>query len=250
MRKLFIILLIFSGLISCHPIQDQPGVSTIEKDSSANRLFNAVMWQEYSAEYRAICYQTYQAAGRVLIEKTTTASKEKPLAVIVDVDETILNNSAYELELIRQGKTYESATWRAWVDQATAGQVPGSLEFCRLADSLGVHIIYVSNRKLDEQEQTLRNLQAHGYPWARTDHLFFKDVTSSKEERRARVGSEYEVLMFIGDNLGDFSELFQDRSENYGFDAVDQFKRSFGRDYFVLPNPMYGTWEEFLGPKG
>lgn len=249
MRNFFISLLIFNAFIACQSTGDSTVQSTEPLDSSQNRLFNAVMWQEYSAEYRALCYQTYQLAGDVLKEKVSHSLKEKPMAVIVDVDETILNNSAYEIMLINEGKTYESATWREWVDRAEAGPVPGSLDFCRLAESLGVHILYVSNRKLDEQEQTLKNLQRLNYPFAQADHLYFKDKTSSKEERRALIQQSYEVLMFMGDNLGDFSDLFQDRKENFGFNLVDEHKMQFGRDFFVLPNPMYGTWEEFLGPK-
>lgn len=249
MRNIFISFLIFSAFIACQPTTDSTVQSTEPLDSSQNRLFNAVMWQEYSAEYRALCYQTYQLASEVLREKVNYSQKEKPMAVIVDVDETILNNSAYEIMLIKEGKTYESATWREWVDRAEAGPVPGSLDFCQLAESLGVHILYVSNRKLEEQEQTLKNLQHLSFPYAQADHLYFKDQSSSKESRRSLIEQSYEVLMLFGDNLGDFSDDFQDRNENFGFNKVDQHKNKFGRDYFVLPNPMYGTWEEFLKAK-
>lgn len=256
MRKYWLILFVFSILASCQLDDKQPAAANVQTDSTANRLYNAVMWQRISSEYRALCYQTYGQAANALLagksDKHVVTNKDKttrPQAVVVDVDETILDNSLYEYNLLTTNTSYESSTWKAWVLRAEAPAVPGALEFCKLAESLGVHIIYLSNRKLDEVEATLKNLQQLGFPYADSLHVFFKEDTSDKEARRLKVAEKYDIQMLIGDNMGDFAADFQDRSIGNGFPAVDSLKNLFGARYFILPNPMYGNWEDQLKSK-
>jgi len=257
MNRFLLILLSLSILTACQVDEKQPAAGNVQTDSTANRLYNAVMWQRISTEYRALCYQTYQQAGNVLIAaqpgkvtgKRKVESTGKPQAVIVDVDETILDNSAYEYQLLKTNTKYESGSWKAWVLEAAAPAVPGALEFCKLAESLDVHIIYLSNRKQDEVNATLKNLQELGFPYADSLHTYFKEDSSDKEARRLKVVEKYEVRMLIGDNMGDFAADFQDRSKENGFPAVDSLKNLFGVRYFILPNPMYGNWEDLLKAK-
>lgn len=99
---------------------------------------------------------------------------------------------------------------------------------------------------------TLQNLQALGFPFADEAHILLKTDTSVKTVRRDRVSETHETLILAGDNIGDFDELFEDRSKQFGFETVDVHRDEFGKRHIVLPNPMYGSWERvaFKGQKG
>ncbi len=249
MKNYLLFILTVSLLASCNVSTKPESTAVIQAEPAGNDLYLAVMWQKYSSEYRALCYQSYQHAGQLIQINPIQGKTLLTPAVIVDVDETILDNSGYELNLIRTNTRYTSESWKAWVDSAAAGAVPGALEFCLKAQELGIHILYVSNRKINESEATLQNLSALEFPYATADHLYFKEESSSKESRRAVIRQSYQVLLLIGDNLGDFSDVFQDRNRDFGFHQVDSLRQEFGTHFIILPNPMYGTWEEALPSK-
>ena len=124
------------------------------------------------------------------------------------------------------------------------------VEFSQFAKSLNVDVFYISNRSVDELDVTLKNLQKEGFAFADSAHIFLKSSTSNKKERREKVKENYEIILLIGDNMGDFSEIFEDRTSNYGFDVIEENKDKFGDKFIVLPNPMYGSWEKpILGNK-
>ncbi|MCF8294448.1 MAG: 5'-nucleotidase, lipoprotein e(P4) family [Bacteroidales bacterium] len=246
MKNYLLFILTVSLFASCNLSKKPENAAFVQEEPSGNDLYLAVMWQKYSAEYRALCYQSYQQAGQLIQLNSIQDKTLLTPAVIVDVDETILDNSPYELNLIRTNIRYTAESWKAWVDSAAAGAVPGALEFCLKAQELGIHILYVSNRKINETEATLKNLIALGFPYATADHLYFKEESSSKESRRAVIRNSYQVLLLIGDNLGDFSDVFQDRSQHFGFHQVDSLRQQFGTHFIILPNPMYGNWEDGL----
>ncbi len=203
----------------------------------------SVLWYKQSAEMKACYYQTFNFAKKLLDEKIAGEETNKlPKAVVVDVDETMLDNSPYEVELINTGIAYTSESWKAWTDKASAKALPGSLDFVKYAESKGVEVFYISNRKLNEVESTMKNLKNIGFPYADKKHILFKDQTSDKTERRANVSENYEIILLIGDNLRDFDELFKNRETNNGFDIVEENKEAFGDKFLILPNPMYGEW--------
>ena len=127
-----------------------------------------------------------------------------------------------------------------------AKPLPGAVEFSKYAESKGVEVFYISNRSVDEFDVTLKNLQKENFAFADSSHLLLKTNTSSKTVRRDLVKENFEIILLIGDNMGDFSEIFEDRSNNYGFDIIEENKTKFGEKFIVLPNPMYGSWEKPL----
>ena len=240
MRKIFLSLAILAGLFSCQQNQSNTNKAKNEND----HLIMATLWYQRASECRALYYQAFNAA-RLSLDKqlTLNSDKTKPRAVVVDIDETVFDNSPFETNSIRTGKGFSSALWKEWTDMAKAQATPGSLEFLKYAKSRGVETFYISNRDTAATEKTLKNLQALGFPFADRDHLLLKSNTSNKTKRRNKVSLTHEILILAGDNIGDFDEILEDRSENYGFALVDSMKEEFGNRFIVLPNPMYGSWE-------
>lgn len=205
-------------------------------------LLYATLWQQKSAEYRACCYQAFNLAQKNLDEQLTSIEADKKAAVVVDIDETMLDNSPFEGKSIIDQKPYSSGFWKEWSDRAIAQPVPGALEFCKYVEASGAEIFYISNRKIQEQESTLKNLIRLGFPFADMDHIFLQSNEKSKKSRRNTLAQNHQIVLLIGDNLNDFSEIFEDRSENFGYNQVDKLKSEFGSKFIILPNPMYGNW--------
>lgn len=206
----------------------------------------AVLWFQRSAEYRALCYQAYNLAELRIRDYMAHPDKDREAAVIFDIDETLLDNSPQEALNIVEGKAYSAERWKAWTDLASATAIPGSLDFCRFVAGNGIQVIYVSNRMNTEGTTTLLNLQKWNFPYADRNHLYLKSDTSSKEFRRGVIEKQYNVIMLVGDNLSDFDQVFEERSVNSGYDAVDSLRMEIGRKFILLPNPMYGDWTKPL----
>jgi 5'-nucleotidase (lipoprotein e(P4) family) len=207
------------------------------------QLVMATLWMQTSAEYRALCYQTFNLAKFNLQAVLSYYKGPKKLAVIVDADETVIDNSAYEAFLIGKNFGYSSKTWNPWMAAAQAEAVPGALEFLNYAKDQGVEIFYVTNRKMVGYEGTERNLAALGFPYVDQKHLLLRTDTSDKQPRREMVSSDYEVAFLMGDNLNDFESVFAKKSVADRFAAVDEIKAKWGTKFIVLPNPTYGEWE-------
>jgi len=215
---------------------------TPEDNPDNDYLEMSVLYQQQASEYRALCYQAYNFAEYRLRSILTKTSSPESLAVIVDIDETVLDNSPYEAELILENIDYPER-WTEWIEKATARPVPGSLEFLRFADSSSVRVFYVSNRRDQTRESTMKNLEAVGFPQVRKEHMYLRTDESSKEYRRHRIDRHYNIAMLIGDNLNDFSEVFEGRLNQDRNTAVDLLQEYFGERFIVLPNAMYGEWE-------
>ena len=233
---------------------------------AADDNLNAVLWMQRSEEYRALAEQTYRAAADRLDEalrqpnwdalvpeeRGNDAKGLKP-AVVMDVDETVLDNSPYQARLIRDGKEYDEVTWAQWVAEKKAKPVPGVVDFAKAAAAKGVTILYISNRAVHLQEATLANLRAVGMPVA-DDSVFLglgtvvKDCEqngSEKNCRRRLAGQRYRVLMQFGDQLGDFVQVLANTPQGRG-ELLDQYDDWFGERWWMLPNPSYGGWEPAL----
>lgn len=227
------------------PVRDESNV-TINKYNDAEYGVQAILYHQFGSEYRALCYQSYNLAAEKLLAKVK-ANPSAKLAIITDLDETVVDNSYYNAWLVNEGAMYTPETWKQWTSQRKATLVPGSKDFFKLADSLGVTIFYVSNRSVDEYEATLANLRTLDLPQLDSTHFYLKTNTSGKEARRQSIYDRgYEVIMFLGDNLNDFSQAFEKQNNEKRNQLTDSLEAKFGNEYIVLPNAIYGEWEVAL----
>lgn len=206
---------------------------------------NAILWQQYSGEYRALSFQAYNFARLSLKEALWNQANGKPNCVIVDADETILDNSAFQGSEVKKGVSYVQADWTKWTSLAAADTVPGALAFLKFAASKKVETFYVTNREEADRAGTLKNLQKFGFPYADEAHLLLKTTTSDKEPRRQKIAEQYNILLLCGDNLSDFSNVFYREGKDTK-EQVNAMQQLFGTRFIVLPNPMYGDWEKLL----
>jgi len=205
----------------------------------------AIAWQQHSGEYRALCFQAYNFARLSLNERLKDSLEAKFNCVIVDIDETVLDNSTFQGHELKKGLSFDPKDWAEWTSKAAADTVPGALTFLNYAKTRDVETFYVTNREEGESQATLRNLQAFGFPFADEAHLLVKKESSDKEPRRQKILADYNVLLLCGDNLSDFSNVFYRENKNMA-EVVQQAKNEFGSHFIVLPNPMYGDWEKLL----
>ncbi|MEP6673626.1 MAG: 5'-nucleotidase, lipoprotein e(P4) family [Ferruginibacter sp.] len=205
-----------------------------------------VLWQQQAAEYRALCYQAFNLAELRLSELSRKKLRKGHLAIITDLDETILDNSYSEAQLMKEGKTYNSKSWKDWLEHSAATGVPGAVAFLKKAKEKGISIFYISNRKTADIQSTLLNLQKLGLPDVDTLHMFFQKDSSSKESRRQLVMQHYNVLMLLGDNLNDFTYVFENKNVADRFTQTDKMMDEWGKRFIVLPNAVYGDWENAI----
>lgn len=213
--------------------------------SKDNALLMAVLYNYYAAEYKALCYQAFNIGKERLVEIKANNLSNPSLAVVVDIDETIIDNSPPEAKLILDNKTYNDEDWNKWCAMASAETVPGSLDFLNFADSLGYTIFYVSNRKDKFTRQgTIKNLANQGFPQLADENILLRTAEKDKEKRRHLISEKYQIVLLVGDNIGDFyqdTDNFNDR-EN----TMLANKGEFGKKYLVLPNAMYGDWAKAI----
>ena len=209
----------------------------------------AVLWMQSSGERAALCYQAFALARMMLDRDLRTTRARAKRAVIVDIDETIMDNSRYQAWLIKNRKNFSDATWLDWVNRSEASAIPGAVEFLTYANSRGVRVFYITNRKAAEKAGTAANLRKLGFPNVNDETLLVRTETksSSKEPRRQSVSAKYRVVLLMGDNLNDFSDVFENAKTVAGrITVTDQNKAKFGTRFIVLPNPMYGDWENAI----
>lgn len=192
-----------------------------------------------------MCYQAFNLAT-LRLEQISKTRKGLPLAIITDIDETILDNSYFEAELIRNDSEYSFELWKQWTDKASATLVPGAGNFLKEAKKKGISIFYISNRDTSEIKSTLINLKKYNLPDADMRHLIFQKDESSKEARRNQVMKNYNVVLLLGDNLNDFTALFEKKSSHDRKTEVDNVEKEWGKRFIVIPNGVYGEWENAL----
>ncbi len=227
---LFILTIIAIGLFA----EDAPAVND-------PTLLMPVAWQQCAAEYRALCYQAYNVAT-FRLQQLLTEPHEKAPAVVVDIDETVLDNSRYNGETALHGTSYPDDFY-AWNKAAVATAVPGAIDFLNYADSSGCAIFYISNRNDDFREATIQNLVSLGFPQVDSVHVMLRAGRVNKKQRRAIVSENHEILLLLGDNLNDFDRIFREASDIPERKAVtDEYRNEFGTRFIVLPNAMSGSW--------
>ena len=208
--------------------------------SGQDHLTMATLWTQKAGEAKALSYQAFNIA-KIELKKQLRRKNKKQLAVVVDVDETVLDNSPFQARGILTNSSYPDG-WREWIDAAEAKPLPGAVEFLNYANKRGVAVFYITNRKQIGHEATIKNLKAVGFP-VNPEHVMCRTNTSSKTERRDEVLKKYKIALLMGDNLGDFSEIFELNDVDKRNSLVDDNKNHFGSKFIVLPNAMYGNWE-------
>lgn len=204
----------------------------------------SVLWVQQSAEYKALCYQAFNLAKYRIDEIVSEINTNgKPLAIVTDIDETILDNSPFGANQIIADKEYSEDIWKQWVELEKAAAIPGALEFFKYVESKGIQIYYISNRSITQEKETINNLKKVGFPLADNDHILLKEETSGKETRRQIVTKNNHIVMLLGDNLSDFADLFDNKSTIERNKIAKNLKEKFGKEFIVLPNPTYGDWE-------
>ena len=229
------IIISFIAFLSCNQIK---------KERNNDYKLQAQVWTQNSAEYRALCYQAFNAAKMNLDAIFFFEKKyDKPLAIIADVDETVLDNSPYDGKLILNNTSYNRESWVEWGNLEIAKAIPGSLDFLKYASEKNIEIFYISNRYSEQLESTVNNLKKLGFPDAKKSNVLLRNDGRSKSERRKSVFKNYEVIMLLGDNLSDFNDEFEEKLSTERTKYTDNLSSEFGTKLIVLPNPNYGDWE-------
>lgn len=221
----------------------------------------ATLWVQHAAEFDALTLETYQTAQRrlpeLLSDSTFTAAVEQdgpvselPAAIILDVDETVLDNSPYQARLIQKNQSYSSESWNAWAREADADAIEGALALTNFAADHGATVFYVTNRSSKIEDATRRNLENAGFPMkAGTDVLLTKGEregwSSDKTSRREYIARNYRIVMLFGDNLGDFLNV-DGLTEKQRDELIRRYRDRWGSSWFMLPNPVYGSWESAM----
>ncbi len=202
----------------------------------------AAFYQQRAAEYEALCLQAYNIA-KLRLDEALEQNSDKPLAIVSDIDETFLDNSYYAVERAKMGKSYDQKTWEEWTAKGAATPLTGSQEFYQYAASKGVQVYYVTNRTENERAGTLKNLKKYNFPLQNENNLIVRSKESSKETRRNDIAKNYNIVLFLGDNLADFSNIFDKKTEAERSSAVKNSANDFGKKFIIIPNVGYGDWE-------
>ena len=265
-----LLLALLLGVSACAPapeLAEDPGdaaprAEANERAAAPHENLHSTLYVQTAAEYAALTRQVFRSARqqmrRALRDSAWTAFppqetapdyRDRPPAVVVDVDETVLDNSPYQARLIADGRSYSTETWNDWVREEQAEAVPGALAFAQAAEEAGVTVVYLTNRDAQVEAATRRNLRALNFPLAGNRDVILTQGEEpgweAKEPRREAAAEDFRILLFLGDNLGDFVADVE-RSVEARRQLADRYADYWGRRWFVLPNPQYGSWEGAL----
>jgi acid phosphatase len=256
----FALLLTFTLAAACATRAGSPS-APVEQPAAGvpDQNLNAVLWMQSALEYEASALQAYRTAQLQLDHGLNTASWSAaveqaggaaglPTAVVVDVDETVLDNSFYQARMIRDATAFSDQTWNLWVEERRAIAIPGALEFTLYAAKRGVVVFYVTNRTASGEQATRDNLAALGFPLdSNTDTVLTRGErpewnASAKGPRRAHIAQRFRILLLVGDDLGDFvADPTGTPEERRARTAA--YADRWGRQWIMVPNPTYGSWE-------
>jgi len=256
---LFVILILL--VCGCQTIQEQSaGVEPVGVSAArvSHENLNGILWMQASAEYDSLCRLIYKAAGdavtKALADPTWTAALEQtgnfaalPPAVILDLDETVMDNTPYQALMARQGKGFDSKAWDEWVAKGAAGALPGAADFLQALKAKSIAVYYITNREAAREKETIANLILLGIPVDPAGENILSrrekpDWVSDKSSRRADVAKTHRIILLIGDDLGDFVSGARDLPEKR-ITLARLHSDMWGSRWFILPNPLYGSWE-------
>jgi 5'-nucleotidase (lipoprotein e(P4) family) len=240
-----------------------PTTSQVNADDAGSDYLLATLWYQRSQECRANIETQFELAklrlDQALKDRHWTAVpeeqkekfKHKPPAVILDIDETVLDNTPFVGWLVDNGTYYNQAVWPdwdRWIQAGRAKALPGAIEFVNYALSKGVKVFYISNRVDTQEEATRKNLIAEGFVLDEHEDTVLlrherSEWDSKKSARRKVVAEKYRILLLLGNDLEDFVDSartdFQERDRLFV-----KYRSLWGRQWIVLPCPLYGSWDE------
>lgn len=208
-----------------------------------------LLWMRTSAEYRALAYQGYNVAmNLVKMAVTDPSHQRKPLAIVLDADETVVDNTKLMGESIANGNgRFDAPWWRQAVHQGKSQAMPGAAEFLNEVHKQGVEIFYVSNRYAPvNYDATVQNFKELGLPSVDKDHVLLFEKDSDKQPRFDAITKKYNVILYMGDNAGDFPIGTKGKTLAERNAIIDEHKEDFGTTFVVFPNPAYGSWVSAL----
>jgi len=248
-------------LIPIQSPQAQSSQTQSSQASGSHEDLDALLWLRTAVEYDALTRQTFNAAvaklGKALVDSNwnalaaderSAARLDLPPCVIVDVDETVLDNSVFQLELIQSDTQYTPDAWNSFVQRRASPAIDGAVDFVSACRASGVAVFFVTNREATVEAATRENLIDQGLMTrSDPDRILSKNEvrgwTSDKANRRQAVAEKYRVLLLIGDDLNDFVSAknltIPQREQVY-----NTHKANWGQSWFVMPNPNYGNWEQ------
>lgn len=217
------------------------------------------LWVQTALEWRGLCLQAYRMATlqlrAALKDKSWTAAVEQsgkfrklPPAVVLDIDETVLDNSAGQARQVLANTGFLPALWNQWVAEQQAPAIPGAVEFCRHAASRRVRVFYITNRDGQQEDATIANLTRLGFPASPETVLCRGEKpgwTREKTSRRREIATSHRILLLIGDDLGDFLPGVRTTIESR-IELTRPYQGNWGTKWLLLPNPGYGSWEDAL----
>jgi len=232
--KIFTILFL-TFFISCSQV-----VSRNQRESQ----LSSYLWYQTSGEFRALCYQAYNLA-KMRLDQVILTKTIKPKAVIFDIDETVLDNSASGAIELKNNLPWSKDRFNQWVAKASAPEIAGASEFIQYTKSKNVKVIFVTNRLDFQVQDSIKNFKSIGVNTIPED---FYPLTHhwSKEDRRLEILKNYEIVLYLGDNLHDFHKDWDGISSQERRKRVDQHSSDFGTKFIILPNPLYGDWDSSL----
>lgn len=208
-----------------------------------------LLWMRTSAEYRALAYQGYNVAmNAVKMAVTDPSHQRKPLAIVLDADETVVDNTKLMGESIVNGNgRFDAPWWRQAVHQGKSQAMPGAVEFLNEVHKQGVEIFYVSNRYAPVNlDVTIQNFKELGFPSVDKDHVLLFEKDSDKQPRFDMIAKKYYVVVYMGDNAGDFPIGTKGKTLVERNAIIDAHQKDFGTTFVVFPNPAYGSWVSAL----
>ena len=216
------------------------GVQAAQAAADNEYQAGATLYMQKAGEYRALAYQAFNLAHWQLdadldkknVKKLPKAEQKKPRAVMVDIDETVLDNSPAQAANIKNRAAFDLKQWYAWGEMRKAKAIPGAVDFVNYATSKGVKVFFVSNRDAVQKQATMDNLKNVGFNDVTADNVLLRTNEASKEARRQIILAKYRIVFFMGDNLDDHSNVFERKSVADRFAEVETFKgelRSPGR---------------------
>lgn len=240
---------LWTQAIGLHALE--PTDVSVTGNARKDAYVNGIVYQT-SAEFRAIQKQAYDLATLRLDQALAHKEQyDKPLAIISDIDLTIMDDTTFQAEMMKKEYPFDDGPYTYYYNgvATTADHpMPGALAFFKHAADNGVEVFYITNRAYDTKDLAVAQLKHWGFPNADDAHVqvMNKERTFDKAHRRANVMKDYDVVLLLGDNMADFTSDFR---KDLGpiertalLDKDPQYYDKIGMQWIVFPNATYGDW--------
>lgn len=241
-KNTFVIILILSTVfLSC----SENATYKSSNKSDYEHMVLSTLYSQISAENKALQYQAFNISRYRVDEYINNNDLSGNEAIVIDVDETILETSIYQVKMILNNMKF-STGWEDYINSATCKPINGALDFLNYVDSLGIKIFYISNRNHNQMDALIQNLNKYYFPQVEENNIYLKKNSSNKEERRKIVSAQYNIILYLGDSLEDFSNIFSTNTNEERIKKVRDNSALFGNTFIIFPNSSYGTWESII----